>query len=748
MPAVTLTTKLRVSRETLERLWRTHEIFNARVAKLTALLHRMRQGQAGPEDLRPLYQRVGKFVLGSDAKNAHYLMNSVSIANWTPNSARAYKGVDYDTGEELSGVSWADEAAALTRKGRLLYNKKDMFQGCPGVFAVMAVGDAVAAVSSYLGLMANWRKAHTEWAEKRALWEAAHPEYMQVRPKLSEFELECGEVTGRRGRWVRWRSFLANNPDLAAWRGGAVEVVDIGGDARRAIDRARPEKRAGLEVEQFFLVNPELSALDRLHGYYQREFARAGARRRAADGFEMPPLWRRPDAHRNPRWMAIPGEQTGGYRRLRLPPRRGGEGAVELPTINEHGAVEYVSVPFYADPRFGRIRRARLEKTVRSGQRRGETTTRDGYEIYDPSQQAWVACSMRAARLVFDRDGEGRPTGAHLAFLVDWADTKPRDLVRLVKFERDKRPSLPDGLVVATVHLGLRHFAYCALAVIENGEPRLLRVRNLWTREVEPVGGRRPGFVYPGPTLERIIESQRLMRAKRSRHGGRLVRDERFARGLADRIANLKKARLRRQVRAIVDFVSNTSEDLASDGAPFPKADYVVFDSQPGLVARTDRERGLNRAIANWAHRGVVEEATRKLKGCGVRVREQSPIGASQVCSKCGALGRRYSLVRHGRSGKRRVRIEFDILGKLFACRCGYLANAEHNAAVNALTRFFSNERFAAFEQYRALGDQGKAALRTEIEAALLPVLAARHSVPTDTARTDTPSVETAARKS
>ena len=99
---------------------------------------------------------------------------------------------------------------------------------------------------------------------------------------------------------------------------------------------------------------------------------------------------------------------------------------------------------------------------------------------------------------------------------------------------------------------------------------------------------------------------------------------------------------------------------------------------------------------------------------CSLILLAVGPPSTSQVCSRCGALGRRYSIARDKATGKPDIR--FSWVEKLFACpSCGYTANADHNASVNLHRRFLLED--AAVRCYRDWSNKSKREQEIEIDA-------------------------------
>lgn len=112
---------------TLERLWRTHKVFNEKLPELLTVLFRMRRGQCGTTKCeRELYQVIGHFISARSSRDAWYLFNSISKKNWRSKTAEKMTAAVINPGGqeiEISGAVWAERAAALTREGKFIYDK-------------------------------------------------------------------------------------------------------------------------------------------------------------------------------------------------------------------------------------------------------------------------------------------------------------------------------------------------------------------------------------------------------------------------------------------------------------------------------------------------------------------------------------------------------------------------------------------------------------------------------------------------
>lgn len=743
-----LQARIDCDRITLEALWRTHLVFHERLPKVIDALFRMRRGECGStSDERDLYKRIGRFIISSSAQRADYLMNAVSKKDWEPASAKKYKITVPDASGkpvDISGETWADEAAALSAKGQLIFDKNALAGDLPGCMRQMLNREAVAVISSHDELVEQWSKEHKQWLDEKDKWESdpENGKYWKVRPEFEAFEKAVeGKITKRRGRWHLYLDWLRRNPHLAAWRGGPASINDISTAGQARIRRARPSKQRTIEAEEFWKANPELEALDRLHGDYERKFVRRRKTKRNPDGFDHRPTFTVPHPIRHPRWFVFNAPQTNpsGYRNLLLPTKNGERGSVELMLLtgDKNGGKKYpsdwVKCAFRADPRLLRFRRAHKSTIVRRGKGKGTSKTKDAYEFFDEHLRRWRPAEISGVKLIF-RNIRVRGDGALLsavpylyftctiedmplterALQISWSDTgevTPKGKAR-------KKADIPDGLVVCAVDLGLRHVGFATICVCEKGVPRVIRSRNIW---LEDHGG--------GPVLERIAQHKREIRRLR-RLRGKPVRGEQSHVELQDHITHMGEDRFKKAARRILNFAWNTDAARDASGAEYPRADVIVIERLEGFIPDAEKERGINRALAAW-NRGQLVARLKEMAidlGYKRRVYEILPHGTSQVCSRCGQMGRRYSITRD--NPRRQPDIQFGWVEKLFACVCGYRANADHNASVNLCRRFI--QRDAAVEAFLKWTDQAtrdKEEAVKELEERLLPQLRKMHNL-------------------
>lgn len=94
------------------------------------------------------------------------------------------------------------------------------------------------------------------------------------------------------------------------------------------------------------------------------------------------------------------------------------------------------------------------------------------------------------------------------------------------------------------------------------------------------------------------------------------------------------------------------------------------------------KSRRMNRKQANQLRGKINQRAREKAYALGIVTAETNPHGTSQYCSRCGARGERFSILRG-----QRIKLEW---GKLFRCPvCHYETQADWNASVNLHHSFY-----------------------------------------------------------
>lgn len=730
-----LQAKIECNHEILEHLWRTHRVFNERLPKILSILFKMRRGECGAtKSEKLLYQQIGQFITSYSSQNADYLMNSISMNGWKPGSAKKYKIKTKDaTGNllEISGESWADEAARRSQQSILLFDKQQMSGDLPACMRQMLNREAVSVISSHDELAANWDKDHEAWLREKKKWESVqeHGKYLELRQRFEDFEKDAGGKAGkRRGRWHLYLNWLRRHPELAAWRGGSAIVNELSPDAQERIQKAKPWKKRSVEAEEFWKINPEIKELDRLHGEYEREYVRRRKTKRNVDGFDHRPTFTLPHAIRHPRWFVFNAPQTNppGYRGLTLPSASDESGSVELQLLTEEEVrdgklpVNWIRLRLTTDPRLGRFRRVQKSKVVNRGKAKGTEKKTDAYEFYDPHLHIWRPTEISGAKLIFrnlkfNENGTLRSGTPYLIFTCNTDDLSLTDRAKKIEWsdtgkvtksgKMKKSRKLPDCLVTCAVDLGLRHVGFATLCVYENGKLCVLRSRTLWLDAQEE-----------GPDLARIGQHKRTIRYLR-RLRGQPVKGEESHIDLQSHITHMSEDRFKKAARAILNFAWNTDGACNKvSGKTYPRADVIILEKLAGFIPDAERERGINKALVSWNRGQLVTRLKEMAIDCGYkgRVFEVHPAGTSQICSKCGALGRRYSVTRDEQTRKPEIR--FGWVEKLFACPiCGYRANADHNASVNlhrvflegssAMVQFFTWKNGCEKDRQKAIED-------------------------------------------
>lgn len=738
-----LQAKIIADREMLRRLWLTHTTFNQHLPAFAGTIFRMMRGELGDTAHQmQLWSGFIKGVLSLPAKNGYDCLikatdqetRSDRTAAAILDKARAKAEAELAKLEEKpdSTRDAARHAAVKSqleiyrlyaeafdefRKGtRPLADARRALARLPNLIERKVMEESMAILRSHLELVELWKTERAQWEQDKAKWEAddLHRAYLAVRPSFESFESESGRSGRRSLRWSKYIEFLRATPTLAAWRGGPAIVNPIPEDARRRILRTRRRRRNQVESDAFFHANPELEALHRLHSFYERTYVRRRKSKRSEQwltGFKSRPTFTLPDAVRHPRWFVFNAPQTApaGYRNLVLPTAPGHQGSVDLRLLTgEERAGElvadWVTVRFRGDPRLSCFKPVTVKRVANKGSIKGHETEKTAFVFDDQQLRIQRPATISGVKLilrdlVLAPDGNVRSATPYLYFTCDIASGGWSDLARAVAFQeahegtsttrKRKKRILPDNLVVCAVDLGIRNLGFATLARIENGQPRILRSRNLWLGFDET--GAHEGRWSAGPSLDHIADHKRELRERR-RMRGRPVAGEDSHLGLQEHIDHMGEDRFKRAARIIAEFALNAGGDVArSTGKPYPRADVLVMEKLANLIPQADRERGINRALVSWNRGQLVERLKLVAEDVGLRLMELGAAGSSMVCSRCGKLGRRYSIKRAlgATSGTTTNRIEFGPVEKLFACTCGYKANADHNAAVN-LQRIFA----------------------------------------------------------
>jgi IS605 OrfB family transposase len=318
---------------------------------------------------------------------------------------------------------------------------------------------------------------------------------------------------------------------------------------------------------------------------------------------------------------------------------------------------QWRSFHFRPDPRLRLVRKA--QNAVEAAK------PKYTYVFTDPALGIDRPAEIRGAKLIFR---PARPDGrVYLTFTCDLPDLPSRISVKQTSCDKCRKYGTKrlcnkvreelDGHdpVTCALDLGIRHLA--AATVRRDG--RIVRARIL----------REDDKAARGPQLPAIAAHKRALAAGR-RKRGKPVRGEESFIGLQNHVNKMGQDRFKKGARRIVNFARQYACDL------------IVMEKLKGMIPDAERERGINSALVNWNRGNLVKWVKQLANDAGIRVVEVNPYMTSQLCSRCGSMGARFSAERG--------QPIFDPVGKMFACpECAYLANADHNASVNLHRRFY-----------------------------------------------------------
>ncbi len=386
----------------------------------------------------------------------------------------------------------------------------------------------------------------------------------------------------------------------------------------------------------------------------------------------------------------------------------------------------WIPFGFNGDRRLANLRQVAVTGKIKSGPKRGDVREKVGFELFDRALKIWRPAEIKGARLVFKMKGN-RPRAAYLFFMIKTQNTAYSEAAcnlrrsepeELFQAERTHRKELgPEGLVTCAVRIATHDCAYATLAVGVGGAPLILRQRNLWLEQTETTG-RHVGRKQKRPTLAHLA-SHKLELARRRSQMGRIPRGESAHVRLGGHIRNMAKDRYRQQARRIINFALNVEDTIypLTEG-PYPRADVLLLESMENLIPKAELERGVNKAMVAFNRGHLVSHLKEVAAEVGVRVFEISPLGTAQVCSRCGALGRPYSV--RSLSTDQPISITFGPAEALFACpSCHYRSNTSHNASVNLHNRFYSSRTMESFITYLRQPVEQRREILRRIEAEL-----------------------------
>jgi putative transposase len=184
-----------------------------------------------------------------------------------------------------------------------------------------------------------------------------------------------------------------------------------------------------------------------------------------------------------------------------------------------------------------------------------------------------------------------------------------------------------------------------------------------------------------GRIIETVFVSDHGLDAHRYRHLKRIAKKQwQSGRPVAGEHSNQQL--WRHLDRLNEDAAHQVARRIASVCASYPGCILLFERLRKIKPGKGSKSRRMNRKRANQLRGKINQHARDKAYVEGVVTVEVNPHGTSQYCSRCGAVGERFSY----RGGKRIV----EKWGKLFWCpACHYEAHADFNASVNVHRSFY-----------------------------------------------------------
>ena len=479
---------------------------------------------------------------------------------------------------------------------------------------------SIEFIKSYEELHKLWEKEHAEWLIEKATWEDEHPHYMRVRPHVEAFQRERGAARGSRIRWAAWCDFLLSTPAIAAWATPGTEAIPPTEAQLGEIAASKPKKKvARAQRDLVFGLNPELAAFDRVHGAYERDFARTYAKRRHHDGFRHRPSFTLPALPAHPDWPRFKGGE--GWQKLDLEAR-----TIELAL--KEGRTKWTRIPFVADRRLRALSKAEQPIKIRRTNYHYEWRSPSGDIV--PAQPQGLKLVQRdgAWHLLVSFDIAPPPCAIEIEqkaagkYAVSWQQKKLT--------EQEWTSELP--LVTCAVDLGIRDLgaASIALSVLDPESKQwtisLVARRILHNRFFLDEGRSRAINI---PSLPEIARVQRRLRSMR-RATGRMAPAKVSCARMAAHYRNMQDDRTKKGVAAILFYARHHG------------ASGVVFENLTMLNPDAANERGVNAALSRWNRGAIVAFAEQAAEGYGLRVFKVPSYFTSRICSACGKMGTRF----------------------------------------------------------------------------------------------------------
>ena len=184
-----------------------------------------------------------------------------------------------------------------------------------------------------------------------------------------------------------------------------------------------------------------------------------------------------------------------------------------------------------------------------------------------------------------------------------------------------------------------------------------------------------------GMIIETVFVTDHGLDAHRYRHLKRIAKKQ-WQSGKPVKGEHSNQQLWRHIERLNEDAAHKVARQIATVCASYPGC-ILLFERLRKIKAgKGSTSRRMNRRRANQLRGKINQHARDKAYVEGVVTVEVNPHGTSQYCSRCGAVGERFS----SQNGQR-IRVKW---GKLFWCPvCHYEANADFNASVNVHRSFY-----------------------------------------------------------
>jgi len=689
--------------DTRQKIHLTHQIFNEYVKQTIKLFLSIMNGtydHPAYKTNKELYRRWMASIIfagsGGGSINYDYLINSIcktkSKRHWegasipekvtipTVNQITDQKGKKTAKIEkeehDFKSFSSVDQIVELAKQQIYLFDKSEAFP-LPSQIISAVISEAIAIIKQHRTLITKWYEDNGDFETEQAefLNSPRYKSFLKIKYIFDAFEQENKLRAERKRsqrkrslRWERWDKYvnlLIDNSELMQWREKNTTLT-----IPPALNDPAKNKKSRLGI--LLRANPELGALHRTYVETWKDIP------------PQRPTFCWPDINEHPRFFTASSPPTSpyAYQRLSIDHKKS-KATVEFFLLdgkrdkNGRYIGNFYLLRVVFDPRINRF-----EHNPNAITKKGNKKP-NSYYFLDPRTKKKREAHIKGCMLFLKKQKTSNHTSAYLTFNYAIERSNISEQAKKVRYdEKAKGWKAPIGAIVASVDMMYKEIAFVTIA--EKIKPQEFTI--LASRKIKLHRNQDNGF--KGPQAKQIEQHQISLRDRK-----RNLPRKQYPQKLQNHLNNMREEFSKRSARRILDFVMNLNKTIKdSQDKIIEQVDVILLERLKGLKPQKKNPRGLNRVLSNKRRPKVVTAIQEGCEIAGISCREIMPHYTSQICSKCGKLGRRFYENRKDVHEVERKMSPFG--GKLFICpHCGYQANAEFNATINLLNIVLLNKR-------------------------------------------------------